>query len=54
MSHHNTVSFDKQKILIFLNFIFMAAPTVYGSSQARDCIQATAVTYITAAATSDT
>ena len=31
----------------------MAAPAAYGSPQARDWIQATAVTYATAAATPD-
>ena len=37
-------------IYIYIFFLFMAVPAVYGSSRARDQIQATAVTYATAAA----
>ena len=35
----------------FLFFLFLAAPMAYGTSQARDQIQASAATYVTAVAT---
>ena len=35
-------------------FLFLSAPTAYGSPQARDQIQVTAVTYTTVAAMADT
>ena len=40
-------------LFAFFFFIFLAAPKSYGSSQAKDQIWAEAVTYATAAATSD-
>ena len=38
---------------VFLFVCFMATPVAYGSSQARDCIPATAETYAVAVATLD-
>ena len=40
-------------IYIYNIYIFMAMPMAYGSSQARDCIQAAAVTYATPAGMPD-
>ena len=49
--HHANVSICTGSCFFF--FLFLATPMVYGSSQARDRIQATALTYTTAAATPD-
>ena len=46
-SHLDVVSFAEWELALFLAFFFffLAAPTAYGGSHARDWIRATAVTY---------
>ena len=47
------ISFEAEFLLFFLFLLFRAAPTVYGDSQARGQIGATAASLPTATATQD-